>query len=71
MATDIKVPGKKAKSYEHAFVRTMFFDKVETVTIDGNFHELSNNAKFETYNCKNALVEIYNYLDPENMSMQL
>ena len=71
MATDLKVPGKKAKSYEQIFVRTMFFDKVETVKIDGIFHELSNNAKFETYNCKAALVELYNYMDPENISMQL
>jgi len=47
----------------------MYFDKVETITIDGNYHELSNNAKFETYNCKGALVELYNYLDPENISM--
>ena len=69
MCQDLKVPGRKAKAYEQQYVRTMFFDKVETVTIDGNFHELSNAAKFETYNCKNALVEIYNYLDPENMAM--
>ena len=47
----------------------MFFEKTETVTFDGNTYEVGANARFETYNSKVALVEIYNMLDPENMDL--
>jgi len=40
----MKVPGKKAKSYEQKYVRTMFFEKVEHKTIDGTKYEIPNAA---------------------------
>lgn len=49
----------------------MFFEKTETVTIDGHTYEVSPNARFETYNSKVALVEIYNYLDPERIQSEM
>ena len=69
MVTDLKVPGRKAKEYNQKFVRTMFFEKSETVTFDGHTYEVTPNARFETYNSKVALVEIFNTLDPENMDL--
>ncbi len=47
----------------------MFFEKTETVTFDGHTYEVSPNARFETYNSKVALVDIFNMLDPENMDL--
>ena len=47
----------------------MFFEKTETVTFDGNTYEVSPNARFETYNSKGALVDIYIMFDPENMDL--
>jgi hypothetical protein len=64
MVQDLKVPGRKAKEYNQKFVRTMFFEKTETVTFDGVTYEVSNAARFESYNAKGALCEIYNYCDP-------
>ena len=45
----------------------MFFEKSETVTFDGITYDVSPNARFETYNAKVALVEVFNYLDPERI----
>jgi len=53
--------------YNQKFVRTMFFEKSETVTFDGVTYDVSPNARFETYNAKLALVEVYNYAEPERM----
>ena len=47
----------------------MFFEKTETVTFDGHTYEVGANARFETYNSKVALVDIFNMLDPENMDL--
>lgn len=44
LVTIMKVPGKKAKSYEQQYCRTMFFDKVEKITIDGKTYEITNNT---------------------------
>jgi hypothetical protein len=61
----LKTPGRKAKEYDQKFCRTMFFEKVETIMIDGQFFEISPAARFETYNSKCAMVEIFNFCDPE------
>jgi len=69
MVSDLKVPGRKAKEYNQKFVRTMFFEKTETVTFDGHTYEVSANARFETYNSKVALVDVFNMLDKDNMDL--
>ena len=48
----------------------MFFEKTETVTFDGVTYDVSPNARFETYNAKVALVEVYNVLEPERMGQE-
>ena len=45
----------------------MFFEKTETISIDGQFFEISPAARFETYNSKVAMVEIFNFCDPDTM----
>ena len=57
--------------YNQKFVRTMFFEKSETVTFDGITYDVSPNARFETYNAKVALVEVYNYLEPDRMGQEM
>jgi hypothetical protein len=47
----------------------MFFEKSETVTFDGHTYEVGTNARFETYNSKVALVDIFNMLDPGTMDL--
>lgn len=49
----------------------MFFQKVESITIDGIPFTLTMEAKVELWNCKEAIVGIYNMLDDSNMEMQL
>ena len=49
----------------------MFFEKSETVTFDGITYDVSPLARFETYNSKVALVEVFNYLDPERMGQEM
>ena len=41
----------------------MFFAKVENINIDGTLYEISNAAMVDTWNCKECIVEIYEYLD--------
>ena len=48
----------------------MFFEKTETVTFDGVTYDVSPNARFETYNSKVALVDIYSVIDPERMNSE-
>jgi hypothetical protein len=48
----------------------MFFEKTETVTFDGITYDVSPLARFETYNSKVALVEIFNFCDPERMGSE-
>ena len=55
---DLKVPGRKAKSFEQKNIRTMYFDNVESKSIDGKTYELSMAAKTAIYNCKMKLYEI-------------
>ena len=47
----------------------MFFEKVEKKLIDGTEFTVSNAAMVDTWNCKEALVDIYNMLDKNNMDM--
>jgi len=54
-------------AYEQMFVRTMFFAKVESINIDGTLYEISNAAMVDTWNCKECLVEIYDFMDPQRM----
>jgi hypothetical protein len=52
----------------------MFFEKVQQdgkKFIDGVTYIISNNSQVEIWNCKSKIVEIYNYLDPGMMEMQL
>jgi hypothetical protein len=44
MVNELKVPGRKAKAYEQQYIRTMFFEKVEHITMDGVNYVLSNAA---------------------------
>ena len=45
----------------------MFFEKSETVTFDGITYDVSPNARFESYNAKIALVEVFNYVESDRM----
>jgi hypothetical protein len=49
----------------------MFFEKCETLQIDGHEYVISNGAMVDMWNCKESLVEIYNYLDDGTMEMNL
>jgi len=46
----------------------MIFEKLQgdppTKYIDGNAYIVSNGALVDMYRCKEALVDVYNYLDP-------
>ena len=48
----------------------MFADKKESLDIDGVNYPISNAAMVEMWNCKESLVEIYNFLDPERIGME-
>lgn len=69
MIQDLKVPGRKAKSYEQMYVRTMFFEKCESLNIDGKVYDISNGAMVDMWNCKEAIVEIYNVLGADRIEM--
>ena len=49
----------------------MFFEKTETISIDGRVYDISPAARFETYNAKSALVDVFNYLDPERIQGEM
>lgn len=66
LGSELKVPGRKAKSYEQDYIRTMFMVKQEEIEIDGVKYEISNSANVENYNCRFAFVEFYNLLDEIN-----
>jgi hypothetical protein len=70
MIQDLKVPGRKAKLYEQMYVRTMFFEKCESLNIDGKVYDISNGAMVDMWNCKEACVGIYNMLEPGTMDME-
>lgn len=53
----LKVPGRKAKSFENSKLRTMFFENKEKITMDGNHYEISTSAKTDMYNLR---MELYN-----------
>ena len=70
MIQDLKVPGRKAKLYEQMYVRTMFFEKCESLNIDGKVYDISNGAMVDMWNCKEACVGIYNMLESGTMDME-
>jgi hypothetical protein len=49
----------------------MFLEKCEKKTIDGVTYDITNNTQVEIWNCKGKIVEIFNYLEPQMMEMQL
>jgi len=49
----------------------MFFDKCESINIDGKVYEISNGAMVDMWNCKENIVEVYNFLDPGMMELNL
>lgn len=53
------------------YCRTMFLEKCEKKFIDGVTYEITNGTQVEMWNCKSKLVELFNYLDPGMMDMQL
>ena len=57
--------------YEQQYIRTMFFDKVEKKSIDGVTYEISNGTQVEIWNCKQQIFDIYTYVEPDMMNMQL
>lgn len=58
------------------YVRTMIFDKIKSdgaepkYTIDGITYDLTAVAANDTFKYKSCLVDVYNYLDPENMELE-
>lgn len=54
------------------YVRTMIFEKVqeEKKFIDGTTYTISNQSAVDMFNCKEALVDVFNHLDPEQMEME-
>jgi hypothetical protein len=63
MVQVLKVPGKKAKSYEQQYVRTMFFENVEKMMIDGTEYEIPNSCKVDMVKCKEKLFDISMFFD--------
>ena len=49
----------------------MFLEKCEKKTIDGVTFDITNATQVELWTCKSKIVEIYLYLDPSMMEMQL
>jgi hypothetical protein len=42
----------------------MFFEKCEKKWIDGTEYMISNPAMVDHWNCKESLVELFDYVDP-------
>jgi hypothetical protein len=53
------------------YIRTMFFEKCEKFTIDGITFDITNATGVQIWNCKEKMVEIYNYFDSDMMEMNL
>jgi hypothetical protein len=49
----------------------MYFAKVEKISIDGVGYEISNASQVEIWNCKTAINDIYNALDPSMFDMNI
>ncbi len=47
----------------------MFLEKCEKITIDGITYDISNTSQVELWNCKEAIVGIYNFLDDGTIEM--
>lgn len=58
--------------YSQMYVRTMFFDKTNpevAFKIDGNDYWITGAAQNDMWGCKEALVEIFNFLDDTQMEV--
>lgn len=53
------------------YIRTMFFEKCEKFTIDGVTFDITNATGVEIWNCKEKLVEIFNYFENDSLEMNL
>jgi len=51
------------------YMRTMYFEKKEFVIIDGIRYDISNAVQVDMFNCKSAIVEVWNYLQADNIDM--
>lgn len=49
----------------------MFFEKCEKFTIDGVTFDITNATGVEIWNCKEKLVEIFNYFENDSLEMNL
>lgn len=47
----------------------MFLEKCEKIFIDGTTYDITNTSQVELWNCKQQLVEIYNFLDDGMIEM--
>ena len=47
----------------------MFLEKCEKISIDGITYDISNTSQVELWNCKEAIVGIYNFLDDGTIEM--
>lgn len=63
MVQVLKIPGRKAKSYDQQYIRTMFFENVETIKIDDFFFEIPNSCKVDMVNCKDSLYQISTFFN--------
>lgn len=62
----LKVPGRKAKSYDQEYIRTMFFLRAEEIQIDGVKYPITNSTNVENYTDRIQFLEFYNLLDEIN-----
>lgn len=68
MVQTMKVPGRKAKAYEQRVMRTMFFERCESIKIDGKLYEVSNASNVDHFNCKQHMCQIWQLqFDPSNV----
>lgn len=47
------------EAYEQRIIRTMFFERCETIRIDGKLYEVSNASNVDHFNCKMALCGLW------------
>jgi len=56
----LKVPGRKAKSYDQFIFRTMVFRRLtdDFIVIDGERHEVPASINFDHFDCKEKFLNI-------------
>jgi len=65
LVESLKVPGRKAKSYEQSIFRTMVFAQVQPdwIEIDGVTYELTNAVKMDHFDCKEKFLYIIMHIE--------